>query len=156
MARIGLAAEAAPADGVERHARKHRHAVVALLAVERDVLVAQALQALEREAVVRALGFLQAEDVRPRRLDELGDEVDAQAYRVDVPGGDGETHQERQIRSTIIPWQQYEVSLARGQECGVDLDLPTSPRPDLFRPWIPRGVKPLARPLGGSGRCAGA
>ena len=68
----------------------HHDAVIALLSVERDVLVAEPLEALERKLVVRTLGLLQADDVRPHRLDELRHEVDAQPHRVDVPGGDSE------------------------------------------------------------------
>ena len=76
------------AEALERQPREHGDAVIALLAVERDVLVAEPLEALERKGVVRALGFLQAEHVRPRRLDELRHQIDAQPHRIDVPGGD--------------------------------------------------------------------
>ena len=62
--------------------------MIALLPVERDVLIAEPLEALERKRIVRTLGLLQAQHVRPHRLDELGDEIDAQADRIDVPGGD--------------------------------------------------------------------
>ena len=98
MPAVGLAAEILLAGGLERQPRDDDDAVIALLAVERDVLVAEPPEALEREGVVRALGLLQAEHVRPRRLDELGDEVDAQPHRIDVPGGDGKTH--RDVRSS--------------------------------------------------------
>ena len=54
----------------ERQPREHDDAVIALLAVERDVLVAQPLETLAREFVVRALGLLQAEDVGADGLDE--------------------------------------------------------------------------------------
>src|SRR5215217_5660115 len=75
---------------LERKARKHDNAVIALLAVKGDVLIAETLEALERKLVVRALRLLQAQHVRPRRLDKLRDQIDAQAHRIDVPGGDGE------------------------------------------------------------------
>src|SRR5690348_17256863 len=73
-------------------ARDHRHAVVALLPVQGDVLVAEPPEALERKLVVRTLGLLQTEDVGARRFDELRHKVDAQAHRVDVPGGDEKAH----------------------------------------------------------------
>jgi hypothetical protein len=69
----------------ERQPREHDDAVIALLTVERDVLVAQPLETLARESVVRALGLLQAEDVGADGLDEPGDEIDAQAH-LSVPG----------------------------------------------------------------------
>ena len=76
----------------ERHARDYRNAVIALLSVEGDVLVAEPFETLARKLVVGARGLLQAKHVRPHGLDEFRDEIDAQTHRVDVPGGDGETH----------------------------------------------------------------
>src|SRR5215217_2045102 len=90
MPAVGLAAKALCRMRLERKARKHDDAVIALLSVEGDVLITEAPEALERKLVVRALGLLQTEDIRPRRLDELRDQIDAQAHRIDVPGGDGE------------------------------------------------------------------
>src|SRR5262249_25362935 len=92
VAAVGLAAERLDGVRLEGNARDHRHAVVALLPIERDVLVAEPLEALARELVVGALRLLQAQDIRPRRLDELRHQVDAQPHRIDVPGGDGELH----------------------------------------------------------------
>src|SRR5581483_3637630 len=60
--------------------------------VERDVFVAELPEALEREGVVRALGFLQAQHVRLRAAQEPRHQIDAQTDRVDVPGGDLERH----------------------------------------------------------------
>src|SRR3974377_547442 len=92
VATVLLPAESLHVDPLERYARDHRDAVIALLPVERDVLIAEPLEALERKSLVRALRLLQAEYVRPHRLDELGDEIDAQADRIDVPGRDREGH----------------------------------------------------------------
>ena len=86
MPAVGLAAEALDVEALERQPREHDDAVIALLAVERDVLVAEPLEALERKVVVRALRLLQAENVRTNRLDEFGDQIDAQPHRIDVPG----------------------------------------------------------------------
>ena len=88
VAAIGLAAETLNVEALERQPREHDDAVIALLTVERDVLVAKPLEALARKSVVRAFGLLQTQDVRTDRLDELGDEIDAQPHRIDVPGGD--------------------------------------------------------------------
>jgi hypothetical protein len=79
-------------EAFERQAGQNDDAVIALLPVERHVLVAQPLEALERKAIVGALGFLQAEDVGPHRLDESRHGVDAQPHRIDVPGRDCQLH----------------------------------------------------------------
>ena len=88
-------------DRLERKARDNGDAVIALLAVEREMGVAEPLEPLCRKAVVRALGLLQAEHVGHHRAQEAGDEIDAQAHRVDVPGGDGEAHR-RSIYMCVI------------------------------------------------------
>src|SRR6202035_1040964 len=85
MPAVGLAAEIALVDRVERYARDDRDAVVALLPVERDVVVAEPRETLARKLVVRALGLLQAEHVRPLRLDELRHQIDAQPHGIYVP-----------------------------------------------------------------------
>ena len=46
---------------------------------------AEALETLQWKCVVNAFGFLQAQHVRPRRFEEFGDDVDAQAHRIDIP-----------------------------------------------------------------------
>src|SRR5215510_10319038 len=79
-------------EALERQPREHRHAVIALLAIDRGVHIAEPAETLVRKAVVRALGLLQTQDVRTHGLDELRHQTDAQPHRVDVPGGDGETH----------------------------------------------------------------
>src|SRR4029079_4469739 len=97
MARVTLAAEAALVDGVERYARDHRDAVVALLTVDRDVLVAELPEALRRKSIVWALRLLQAQHVGLRGSQEPGDAIDAQADGIDVPGGDGQRHGWRRL-----------------------------------------------------------
>ena len=66
--------------------------MVAFLTVECDVLVTESLEALEREAVIGAFGFLQAEHVGANGFDEFRHEIDAKPNRVDVPSGDFQTH----------------------------------------------------------------
>ena len=60
MARVGLAAKAALVDFIKRNTGNHGDAMITLLPVQRDVLIAQPLEALEREGVVGTFGFLQA------------------------------------------------------------------------------------------------
>ena len=66
--------------------------MVALLAVERDVGIAELLELAERELSVGALGFLQAERIGSVLGQEARDQIDAQPHRIDVPGGDRKAH----------------------------------------------------------------
>ena len=95
VTRIDLVAEGSDIGGLERQFRDDGDAVIALLPVQRDVLIAEPLEALQRKGVVDAFGFLQAQHVRPRRFEEFGDDVDAQAHRIDIPGCQGEPHEGR-------------------------------------------------------------
>jgi hypothetical protein len=70
----------------ERLARQDRDAVVALHAVHQHVAVAERLERLAREQLVRRLGLLQAQHIGLRLLEQTPDEADAQPHRVDVPG----------------------------------------------------------------------
>ena len=89
---IDLAAEVLHVDPLERNARDHGDAVIAFLSVDRDVLVAETLETLHRESVVRALGLLQAEHIGLCAFQEPGDQINSQPDRVDIPGGDLERH----------------------------------------------------------------
>ena len=91
--RVDLVAERPDVGRLERQARDDGDAVIALLPVQRDMLIAEPLEALQRKRIVDAFGLLQAQHIRPRALQEFGDDVDAQAHRIDVPGGDGEPHE---------------------------------------------------------------
>src|SRR5690606_37221591 len=73
-------------------AREDGDAVIALLALHGDVIVAGLMEGAPGKLVVRALGLLEAEDVRLVVLQEPGHEADPQPDRVDVPSGDGEGH----------------------------------------------------------------
>jgi hypothetical protein len=92
VAGVGAAAERHRAGLREGIAREDRDAVVALLPEPGDEGVAEGLKVLEREAVVRALGLLQAQDVGAALLEKAADLVEAQADGIDVPGRDGELH----------------------------------------------------------------
>jgi hypothetical protein len=102
MPAIGLAAKALDIDVFERHAREHRDTMITLLPIERRVLVAEALETLHRECIVRAFDFLQAKDIRPYTFQKPGDQIDAQANRIDIPGRDFERH-ERNILDMSCP-----------------------------------------------------
>jgi hypothetical protein len=71
MSAIDLAAEALDIDVFERQAREHRDTMITLLPIERRVLVAEALEALHRECIVRAFGLLQANDIRPHAFQKI-------------------------------------------------------------------------------------
>ena len=90
--RIDFVAECADVGILEWQFRDDGNAVIALLPVQRDVFIAEALETFERKGVVDAFGFLQAQHVRPRQFEEFGDDIDAQAHRVDIPRCQGKTH----------------------------------------------------------------
>ena len=98
VTRIDLVAEGTDVGGLERQFRDDGDAMIALLPVQRDVLIAEAPETLERKCIIDAFGFLQAQNVRPHRFQEFGDEIDAQAHRIDIPGCQGETHGDRQCK----------------------------------------------------------
>ena len=85
-------AEAAAVDDLDGAPRDGGDAVVTLLAADLDVAIAELMEGGEREQVVRALRFLQAEDVGRMLAQQTLDQRQAQANGVDVPGGDGERH----------------------------------------------------------------
>jgi hypothetical protein len=97
MPRVDLAAERANVGPVESEPRDDRDAVMALLSIERDMLIAEALEALQRKGIIGTFCFLQAEHVGPDRLDELRNDVDAEADGIDVPGRDGQTHAKNRL-----------------------------------------------------------
>ena len=82
-----------------RQLRQQRDAVERLLAVGDDV-VAQRLDLEPGKGVIDAFGFLQAQHIRPHRLEEFGDEIDAQAHRIDVPCCQGKAHGDRHYNKT--------------------------------------------------------
>jgi hypothetical protein len=94
MPPVRLAAELMRIDSGEGKAGEDRDPVIALDAVHGDVLVTEPAQGFQRKAVVRALRFLQAEQVGTRGGDEALDEAEAQTHRIDVPGRDGQAHGE--------------------------------------------------------------
>jgi hypothetical protein len=76
----------------ERHLGEDRHAVVGLHALDQPVRVAQPLEGLVREELVRALGLLQAQHIGLAQPEIAFDVIDPQTDRIDVPGGDGKAH----------------------------------------------------------------
>ena len=152
VAAVDLAAIALQRLGIERQPRDHGDAVIALLAVERDVLIAEPLEALQRKGVVRALGFLQAQHVGTDRLEELGNEVDAQPDRIDVPGGELDLHGRNLGAGRRIFHARPDLSAATGilsrpqwslaKQCVRSTDRPQASR---------RGPGPLLSDEGGDG-----
>jgi hypothetical protein len=92
MPAVLLAAAMMDVGGGERHLREDGDAVVGFHALHQPVPVAQRFERQVREDIVRALGLLQAEHVGLAQLQEPFDVGDPQADRIDVPGGDGQTH----------------------------------------------------------------
>ena len=78
--------------GLEGQAREDGDPVVALLAVDQQVRIAERAHRLARERVVGDLGLLQADHVRGGLGGEAGQVVEALAQGVDVPGGEPEGH----------------------------------------------------------------
>ena len=86
---MAFAAEILGPGLFERQAREHGDAVIGLLAVDRLMDIAQLGQGrLGREKLVHHLGLLQAQNIRLLVPQKAGDQVDAMAHRIDVPGGD--------------------------------------------------------------------
>ena len=89
---IASLAEDPHAGLVERQPGKHGDPVIALLAVEGRMHVAQSGESFQRKFLVRTFGLLQAQHVRAKRLDESRHLIDAQPHRIDVPGRNRDSH----------------------------------------------------------------
>jgi hypothetical protein len=85
MPAINLPAKILNFDLFKGNARKHSNAMISFLSVKRGVLIAQTPETLHWEDVVRTLRLLQAEHVRSHALEKSGDQINAQAHRIDVP-----------------------------------------------------------------------
>jgi hypothetical protein len=86
----------------DRHAADRGDAVIALLPADRLMGVAQRRQRLGGEQVALALDLLQAQDVGRGFGKQLFDQADAQAGRIDVPGGDSEHASTKRFNSLTI------------------------------------------------------
>ena len=75
--------------------------MIALLAIQGGVHVAEAVESLQRKRVIGAFRLLQADQVGPRRLDVAVTRLDAQADRIDVPGRQREWHRQA-LRPTVM------------------------------------------------------
>src|SRR5262249_46377812 len=114
---VRLAAIMLERFGIEWQPRNHGDAVIALLAVERDVFIAEPPEALERKAVVGTFGFLQAQHIWADGLEKSCDEIDAQPDRIDVPGGHLQLHRITSFESGIIRVFRFRLSQqSRGPE----------------------------------------
>ena len=92
MAAIALVGEIMRLGTGEGQARENGNAVIALLAVHGDVLVSELAEIGERETVIRAFGFLQAENIRALLGQEFLHEAGPEPDRIDVPCCNGQGH----------------------------------------------------------------
>ena len=83
---VRLPVEAVVRD--DRYLRDRRDAVVHALAVDYDVAIAQPPERIDREILVDDLGFLKAQDIGLGLAQELLDDTDPEADRIDVPTDD--------------------------------------------------------------------
>ena len=88
----GMPQSSASLDRFDRPPRDRGDAVIALLAIDRDMAVAACLEGRMRKQLVRALGFLQAQYVRRIDVEQMLDDRQTQPHGVDVPRGDGQRH----------------------------------------------------------------
>ncbi len=72
----------------QRQFREDRHPVVALHPAIGEMRIPHRRRRLEREQLVRHLGFLQADHIRLQFAGEPAKQPEPQPQRVDVPGGD--------------------------------------------------------------------
>src|SRR4029079_16407310 len=88
VARLAVVLPVVPADLAQFDAADGGDAVIALLPVNRAVAVAERLERSMRELLLAALDLLQAQHVGCVLGKKARDLLDAQADRIDVPGGD--------------------------------------------------------------------
>src|SRR6202023_693909 len=97
---IPFLAKGAPADNSQRKFRGNRDSMVAFLAVDRGIWVAELMESSQGKLAVPALCPLQAENIRRLFAQKSSHEIDPQPDRIDVPGGKGETH--ARLRARLI------------------------------------------------------
>ena len=68
--------------------------MIALLSGDRHMVEAERAERQLGEEPVNAFDFLEAENVGPLSAHQAFDEVETQADRVDVPGGEAKSHEE--------------------------------------------------------------
>ena len=92
MARVALGAKIAPAGPQRRDARDDRDAVIALLSVDRDMLIAELAELAAGKIARRDTSSPAGTARRACVPQKARDEIDAQPHRIDVPGRDGKCH----------------------------------------------------------------
>ena len=115
MASLAVILPVVPPEFAERQPADGGDPVIALLSVHGLVDVAELRQRLGRKLVRLALDLLQAEHVDVLLAQHARDLVDAQADRIDVPGGDG-NHGSR-IGSAPPPYNHNKKPSHRGHWC---------------------------------------
>ena len=80
VTRIDLVAEGSDVGSLERQLRHYSDAVIALLPVQRHMLIAKPPETLQRKGVIDAFGLLQAKHIRPHGFEEFRDQINAQPH----------------------------------------------------------------------------
>src|ERR1700690_1542569 len=100
MTRVAFGAKVSLGEGGDRNARNDCDPVIALLSVDRDMGITRLTERPKGEIGVRALRFLQAQDIRLVLEKKSHNEINAQAHRINVPCGDGKGHGRLRKRQT--------------------------------------------------------
>src|ERR1700677_1113640 len=100
MTRVAFGAKVSLGEGGERDARDDRDPMIALLPVDRDMRITGFPKGPVGKIAVRALRFLEAQDVGLVLEKKSHNEINAQAHRIDVPCGDGKGHGRLRRRQT--------------------------------------------------------
>ena len=105
--------------GAERQLGYRGDAMIAGLAADGDVRIAQLQENLARKQLLHAFDFLQAKDVGPRLLQEAGNQSGTQPDAIDIPGGDFD-HWARKKRPTPAKVGRFAFSRCAGREAGAE------------------------------------
>jgi hypothetical protein len=97
---IPFFAKRAPVDYHQWEFRGNRDPMIAFLAVDRSIWLAEFMESRQGKLAVPALRLLKAQNVRRLLPQKAGHEIDPQTDRIDVPGGKGETH--ARLRARLI------------------------------------------------------
>src|SRR5580693_41520 len=100
MTRVAFGAKVSLGEGGERDARDDRDPMIAFLPVDRDMRITGFPKGPVGKIAVRALRFLEAQNVGLVFEKKSHNEINAQAHRIDVPCGDGKGHGRLRRRQT--------------------------------------------------------
>lgn len=92
MTGVAHFAKATTHDFVQRQAGGDRHAVIALLAIYREMFITELAEIITRKLTIAALGFLKAQNVGGLLVQKPRDLRKAKANRINVPRGELQIH----------------------------------------------------------------